>query len=115
MTCGCTRSAAHVPEDFRTALDGPLPGRVGEGWADNHVYIQSNPMEPAYATAVMLVAALAALAALADRRCPPGVAPAGVDVTLARASARAARPRFVSESCRHDGRQVTNRLPGAGR
>ncbi|MEW2807552.1 hypothetical protein AB0929_10605 [Streptomyces massasporeus] len=64
MTCGCNRSAAHVPEDFLAALDGPLPGRIGEGWADNHVYIQSNLMEPAYATAVMLVAALA------DRQVP---------------------------------------------
>lgn len=64
MTCGCNRSAAHVPEDFLAALAGPLPGRVGEGWADNHVYIQSNLMEPAYATAVMLVAALA------DRQVP---------------------------------------------
>ncbi|MGW7492876.1 hypothetical protein ACWGKA_00955 [Streptomyces luteogriseus] len=64
MTCGCNRSAVHVPEDFLAALDGPLPGRVGEGWADNHVYIQSNLMEPAYATAAMLAAALA------DRQVP---------------------------------------------
>ena len=64
MTCGCNGSAVHVPEDFLAALDGPLPGRVGEGWADNHVYIQSNLMEPAYATAAMLAAALA------DRQVP---------------------------------------------
>ncbi|MFF4252010.1 hypothetical protein ACFY1L_12435 [Streptomyces sp. NPDC001663] len=57
--CGCTRAATHVPEDFVSALGGPLPARIGEGWADNHVYIQSNLMEPALATAAMLVASLA--------------------------------------------------------
>lgn len=32
---------------------------MGEGWADNHVYIQSNLMMPAVATASMVTAALA--------------------------------------------------------
>ncbi|MGC0386139.1 hypothetical protein [Streptomyces sp. SAI-129] len=59
MQCGCDRSAAHVPEDLLSALRGRLPDRVGEGWADNHVYIQSNLMPPALATASVIAAALA--------------------------------------------------------
>ncbi|MEU0999308.1 hypothetical protein [Streptomyces tibetensis] len=201
MTCGCGRSAAHVPEGFLSALHGPLPSRVGEDWADNHVYIQSNLMEPAYATAQMLVAALAdrqvpltwrshVLAVLSylvcgeqddvaarcreavrgctellfeevvSGRCkmaaayafevltgftdlrerlrtfqsaaasnlPPDLQPARLDldtpqrlttalraITLAGHDRAVPRPGFVSESCRHDGRQVTNRPLGKGR
>ncbi|MFE4255345.1 hypothetical protein ACFRU3_38905 [Streptomyces sp. NPDC056910] len=59
MMCGCLESANHVPRDFLAALRGAPPERVGEGWADNHVYIQSNLMMPAVATASMVAAALA--------------------------------------------------------
>ncbi|MFD3933016.1 hypothetical protein [Streptomyces sp. NPDC058614] len=59
MTCGCMESADHVPQDFLAALGGAPPEQVGEGWADNHVYIQSNLMAPAVATASMVAAALA--------------------------------------------------------
>ncbi|MEV0151987.1 MULTISPECIES: hypothetical protein [unclassified Nonomuraea] len=60
MECGCNKTAAHIPVDFMSALRGPLPDRIGEGWADNHAYIQSNLMEPAVATAAMIAASLAA-------------------------------------------------------
>ncbi|MCX5420629.1 hypothetical protein [Streptomyces sp. NBC_00078] len=60
MSCGCNRSAEHIPRDFMAYLQGPTPGSVGEGWADNHAYIQSNLMEPAPATAGMVAASLAA-------------------------------------------------------
>ncbi|MFD7677494.1 hypothetical protein [Streptomyces sp. NPDC060187] len=59
MTCGCMRSAAHVPQHLLAALSAPPPARVGEGWADSHVYIQSNLMAPAAATAGVVAAALA--------------------------------------------------------
>ncbi|MFJ9352572.1 hypothetical protein [Streptomyces sp. NPDC101237] len=59
MTCGCMRSASHVPHDFLASLRAAPPERVGEGWADNHVYIQSNLMAPAVATACMVAASLA--------------------------------------------------------
>ncbi|MGP4044769.1 hypothetical protein [Streptomyces sp. 2A115] len=59
MECGCNKTAAHIPADFMSALRGPLPDRIGEGWADNHAYIQSNLMEPAAATAAMVAACLA--------------------------------------------------------
>ncbi|WP_457499688.1 hypothetical protein [Streptomyces sp. SS8] len=49
----------HVPRDFLAALTKAPPERVGEGWADNHVYIQSNLMEPAVAAAGMVAAAVA--------------------------------------------------------
>ncbi|MFE7076366.1 hypothetical protein ACFU96_40385 [Streptomyces sp. NPDC057620] len=58
MMCGCGISAEHVPVDFVAALSGVPPERVGEGWADNHVYIQSNLMMPAVATASTMAAAL---------------------------------------------------------
>ncbi|MFE2637640.1 hypothetical protein ACFXKF_23145 [Streptomyces scopuliridis] len=59
MECGCNRTAAHIPVDFMSALRGPLPDRIGEGWADNHSYIQSNLLEPAVATAAMITVGLA--------------------------------------------------------
>lgn len=58
MKCGCNRNASHIPADFLCALRGPLPDRIGEGWADNHAYIQSNLMDPAVATAAMVAACL---------------------------------------------------------
>ncbi len=60
MTCGCRRSAEHIPRDFLRSLDGPPPEDLGEGWADNHAVVQSNLMRPAVATACMVMAALAA-------------------------------------------------------
>lgn len=59
MQCGCNRSAEHIPRDFLDAIRGPLPERIGEGWADNHAYIQSNLMQPAAATASIVAAAIA--------------------------------------------------------
>ncbi|MFD4522669.1 hypothetical protein ACFWP7_01760 [Streptomyces sp. NPDC058470] len=59
MTCGCRRTGEHIPVDFLRSLDGPPPDRAGEGWADNHVFVQSNLMQPAVATASFVMAALA--------------------------------------------------------
>lgn len=59
MRCGCMESAEHLPGDFRRSLErGALP-LGGQPWADGHAYIQSNLMQPAVATASMVMAALA--------------------------------------------------------
>ncbi|MFD9192350.1 hypothetical protein ACFWCA_29515 [Streptomyces phaeochromogenes] len=68
MTCGCGRSADHIPDDFLASLQGPPSSRTGEGWADNHAYVQSNLMQPAVATTSMVMAALAGGAPLEHRR-----------------------------------------------
>lgn len=60
MTCGCLGSAEHIPRDFLRSLGGPPPEDTGEGWADDHAFVQSNLMQPAVATASMVMAALAA-------------------------------------------------------
>ncbi|MFE9559424.1 hypothetical protein ACFYOD_39130 [Streptomyces sp. NPDC006703] len=59
MRCGCMLSADHIPRDFIAMLNGPTQVRAGEGWADSHAYVQSNLMQPAIATASMIMAALA--------------------------------------------------------
>ncbi|WP_437073865.1 hypothetical protein [Streptomyces sp. enrichment culture] len=59
MACGCGRTAEHIPVDFISALREPPSGRAGEGWADNHSYVQSNLMQPAAATTCIVMAALA--------------------------------------------------------
>ncbi|MFG3282143.1 hypothetical protein [Streptomyces sp. NPDC048111] len=58
MRCGCMRSAEHIPQDFFTMLAGPPRARAGD-WADGHAYVHSNLMQPAVATASMIMAALA--------------------------------------------------------
>lgn len=58
MRCGCMRSAEHIPQDFFTMLAGP-PRTQAEDWADGHAYVHSNLMQPAIATASMIMAALA--------------------------------------------------------
>ncbi|MGW5849707.1 hypothetical protein ACWFQ8_17430 [Streptomyces sp. NPDC055254] len=62
MECGCsvtrTISAEHIPDLLIGLLEGN-PERLSDEWAENHAYIQSNLMEPAVATAHLVVAALA--------------------------------------------------------
>jgi hypothetical protein len=58
MTCGCGRTGEHVPSDFSRSLQEPPQERAGEGWADNHAFVQSNLMQPAIATASIVMAAL---------------------------------------------------------
>ncbi|MFJ2832729.1 hypothetical protein ACIPC1_35135 [Streptomyces sp. NPDC087263] len=58
MTCGCLGTGEHIPVDFLRSLEGPPPDREGEGWADNHAFVQSNLMQPAVATASIVMAAL---------------------------------------------------------
>ncbi|MFC7984225.1 hypothetical protein [Streptomyces sp. NPDC057336] len=59
LTCGCGRSASHIPADFQKALESPPPARTGEGWAEGHAYVQSNLMQPAVATTSLVMASLA--------------------------------------------------------
>ncbi|MET8665691.1 hypothetical protein [Streptomyces tendae] len=59
LTCGCGRTANHIPMDFQRALQLPPAGRTGAGWAEGHAYVQSNLMQPAVATASLVMAALA--------------------------------------------------------
>lgn len=52
-------SAAHLPGDFLRSLEGQPLTPAGQSWADGHAYVQSNLMQPAVATASMVMAALA--------------------------------------------------------
>ncbi|MFG2484614.1 MULTISPECIES: hypothetical protein [Streptomyces] len=63
MKCGCSwsgrrNSAEHIPAGLIEMLEGGSPP-LGDAWAENHAYIQSNLMEPAVATTSLVVAALA--------------------------------------------------------
>ncbi|MFF4216405.1 hypothetical protein [Streptomyces nondiastaticus] len=68
LMCGCLSTAEHIPRDFLESLEGPATPRPGAGWADNHAYVQSNLMQPAIATASIVMAALADGAPLRHRR-----------------------------------------------
>ncbi|MFJ3722729.1 hypothetical protein ACIPYQ_09160 [Streptomyces sp. NPDC090045] len=59
LKCGCGNSAKHIPVDFMLSLEGPPPVNEGDRWADNHAFIQSNLMQPAIATASLIMSAFA--------------------------------------------------------
>ncbi|MFF3765393.1 hypothetical protein ACFYYR_15075 [Streptomyces sp. NPDC001922] len=52
-------SAEHLPGDFLRSLKARPLAYDGQSWADGHAYVQSNLMQPAVATASMVMAALA--------------------------------------------------------
>ncbi|MET9861571.1 hypothetical protein ABZY93_20065 [Streptomyces smyrnaeus] len=60
LSCGCRRTADHIPRDFLVAISEETPSEnAGDTWADSHAYVQSNLMAPAVATASMVMSALA--------------------------------------------------------